>query len=55
MSDSQKTRQYDRFASVELETEGGDRVTLSDLRTTFDVRQFDRQSPNTADIFIYNL
>jgi hypothetical protein len=28
---------------------------LGELRTSFDVRQFDRQSPNTADILVYNL
>lgn len=48
-------RQWIRFLNIVLIPDRGENIGLGDLRCTFDVRQFDRQSPNTADIFVYNL
>jgi hypothetical protein len=48
-------RLWRRYFSVVLTTTEGSRVSIADLRCTFDVRQFDNQSPNTADVYLYNL
>jgi hypothetical protein len=48
-------RLWRRYFSVVLTGADGQRISLAELRCTFDVRQFDAQSPNTADIYLYNL
>lgn len=55
MSDSVGARLWRRYLSLVFTDAGGKRLSLADLRTTFSIRQFDIQSPNTADIFIYNM
>jgi hypothetical protein len=48
-------RQWKRFCSVVLTDSQDRRISIGDLRCSFDIRQFDLQAPNTADIIIYNL
>jgi hypothetical protein len=48
-------RQFKRFANIVLKNAAGDRIDVSDLRFTFEIKQFDIQSPNTAEVIIFNL
>ena len=48
-------RQYLRKCSLVVADAAGEGIELSELRTIFDVRAFDFQSPNTAVITVYNL
>lgn len=49
------TRQYDRKISLVVGNQAGDGIELSDLRISFSVYRGDTQTPNSADIRIYNL
>lgn len=49
-----EARLWRRYVNLVLSNASGDRIELSDFRIQFEVRQFDNQSPNTADLLIYN-
>lgn len=48
-------RQYLRKASLIIGPDSGDAIDLSELRFAFSIRRGDTQTPNTADIRVYNL
>lgn len=47
--------QYKRQASLIVGDSSGDALDLSDLRFSFAIRRGDRQTPNSADIRVYNV
>lgn len=49
------TRQYLRKVSLIVGPDSGDALDLSEFRIRFSVRRGDYQTPNTADIRVYNL
>lgn len=49
------SRQYKRFCSLIVSGGDGEGLDLSELRIEFKVRQWDIQTPNSADIRIWNL
>jgi hypothetical protein len=49
------TRQYLRAATLIVSTIGGDGLDLSELRISFKVNQADIQTPNSAQIRVWNL
>lgn len=52
--DTPVARLWRRYCTLALVDDEGQELYLSELRITLDVRQFDNQSPNTADVYIYN-
>lgn len=49
------TQQYLRKLSIALGTPSGDALEFSDFRVKFEIRRGDWQTPNSADVTIYNL
>lgn len=49
------TRQYKRQATLIVATSTGDAIDLSQLRIRFKIKKNDAESPNIADIEVYNL
>lgn len=49
------TQQYGRKVSVIVGPASGEAIELSDFRVSFQIRRGDVQTPNTADVRIYNL
>lgn len=49
------SRQYKRFCSLVVSGGDGEGLDLSELRIEFSVRQWDIQTPNSAEIRIWNL
>jgi hypothetical protein len=47
--------QYKRKVSLQVSTETGDGLDLSNLRIAFDIKLTDSQTPNAARIRVYNL
>lgn len=48
-------RQYLRKASLIIGQDSGDAIDMSELRFIFSIRRGDTQTPNTADIRVYNV
>lgn len=49
------TQEYLRKLDVVVATDAGDNLDFADMRVSFQVRRGDRQTPNSADVRIYNL
>lgn len=50
-----ETKQFGRALSLVVSTAGGQGLDLSELRVKFSVKRTDNMTPNTADIYVYNL